>query len=819
MTSKVKPAVGPDRAPSNNQEFLEFTFGEGAWVWGCAFSPDPHGPNAKFKGRFSKLPAMPIKDNAHLCNTYYCVSRLKEKGGQRQRQESFFDGLMVLVIDDVGEKGRSLEEICRILPPTYVIHTSDKQVSERTVASYQVGYVFEEPVTDPETANLLLKWIAAKEGDQSGNNLVRVVRLPFGMNTSGSEPSAGQPRRQPNQVRLHDWSGEKYKADELIGAYGIKPLPENVAPLSVTALGRKASNGGGPGRGNEEVGDADVYRQLSLEEIEEALSFIDPGELPYDGSDPDHEEGKPHWLGILMAIHSQHPGADGKALADEWSKRGGAKYVSGEVDKRWGGFGNKPGFTIATLIKFARDVGWKPSKGLTERDQLLAEWGENYAVVQVGNKVRILLEDTSGRHTPEQAPYTLLSFEDFKKWTATQTFLDPHDQKHKRYADAWFNWPHRRQYQGIGCYPPGAGSPPSGYYNSWRGFAVEPKPGDCSLWHQHARDVYCDGNEDHYQWVLKWLAALVQQPGKPVGTALACRGEEGTGKNAFWYPFVRIFGSHCVQFTDQQHMESQFTGLLEGKVLVLNNEAYWGGNSKAAGKLKGLITEPYVVSERKGIEACTVFNPLWFGFLSNSEYFIPADKSSRRFMANEISDRHKQDPTYFKPLWDQMESGGTEALLHELLSVELSDDDLRSTLKNPLVTRALLKQGNRSHEDFAAWVQQLVLEGEVPYIVGDGDRYFHYPSKQAFEHFSRLRKAAGLYPATVGHAAFGKLLRALGVTQAKPRLHGRQVRCYKLPPLAELRRAVAQTYPCDELDELGQGGEWREAGEGHHDEF
>ncbi|TCO77152.1 DUF5906 domain-containing protein [Chromatocurvus halotolerans] len=818
MNPKPIEVVGPDRAPSNNREFLEFIFDTGSWVWGCSFSSDPHGVDAKFKGRFAQLPAMPIKDNAHLCNTYFCVSQIREKGGQRQRQESFFDGLMVLVIDDVGEKGRSLEEICRVLTPTYVIHTSDKLVGERTVASYQVGYVFKEPVTDPDTAKLLLKWIAAKEGDKSGHNLVRVVRLPYGMNTAGSEPAQGQLKRQPNKVRLHDWSGVKYSAEDLTDAYGIKELPDNVAPLSVTAFGKTVANRNGPGRGNEEVNESDVYRKLSLDEIEEALSFIDPGQLPYDGNDPDHEDSAPHWLGILMAIHSQYPGADGKAVADEWSKRGGGKYVPGEVDKRWGGFGNKQGFTIATLIKFAREAGWHPKKGLTERDQLLAQWGAPYAVVQVGNKVRILEENVSGRHTPEQSPYNLPTVEDFKKWTHTQRFVDPQDSKEKRYADAWFNWPYRRQYRGIGCYPPGAGPPPTGYYNSWRGFAVEPIPGDCSLWHRHVRDVYCDGNHEHYEWVLKWLAALVQYPGKPVGTALACRGEEGTGKNAFWHPFIKIFGYHCVQFTDQQHMETQFTGILEGKVLVLNNEAYWGGNSKTAGKLKGLITEPYVVSERKGIEACTVFNPLWFGFMSNSEYFIPADKSSRRFMATEISDCHKQDSEYFIALFDQMNSGGTEALLYELLSMELSEEDLRNTLKNPPTTKALLKQGNRTHEDFASWVQQLALEGNIPHRSGEGATYFFYPSKQAFDDFVTFRKAAGLYPATVGHAGFGKLVRALGVTQAKPRIDGSQMRCYKLPPLGEFRRRVVETYPCDELEEVDADEEWRVPGEGFTNE-
>ncbi|KZX55154.1 hypothetical protein A3709_09215 [Halioglobus sp. HI00S01] len=45
MMSDEKPKVGADRAPINNQEFLEFVFGKEAWVWGCSFQGDPNGKN------------------------------------------------------------------------------------------------------------------------------------------------------------------------------------------------------------------------------------------------------------------------------------------------------------------------------------------------------------------------------------------------------------------------------------------------------------------------------------------------------------------------------------------------------------------------------------------------------------------------------------------------------------------------------------------------------------------------------------------------------------------------------------------------------
>ncbi|MEM8492161.1 MAG: DUF5906 domain-containing protein [Pseudomonadota bacterium] len=813
MTNSLKQPennVGPEKAPSTNREFLEFVFGEGAWVWGTSFANDPKHAAKKFKGRCTQLPAMPINDSAEICNTYFCCARLREISYQRQRKEQFFDGLAVLMLDDVGEKGKALEEICEVLTPTYVIHTSNKEVDGQTVPSYQVGYVFESPVTDRKVAERLLKNLAAREGDRSGNNLVRVARLPFGMNTSGSKPTDGSTPRPSNKVRLHNWSGRKYTPEQVIEEFGVQELSQNVVPLGPTAFSRPTYLGDSA-LGNEFVEEGDVIRKLTLEEVEEALSFIDPGVLPYDGNDPDSSGNKPHWLGIIMAIHSEFPGEDGKALADEWSRRGGNRYDPGEVERRWPGFGEKSGYTVGTIIKFALEGGWKPGNGVTERDKLLAKWGKDYAVVRFGNKVRVLVENKEAGHTPEQNPYDLYTFEDFKKWKATQRFKDPLDGKNKLLAVVWFNRPYRREFQGIGCYPPGSHGAPKGFYNSWRGFAVEPKPGDCSLWKKHALEVYCSGNQEHFDWIWKWLAALVKQPGNPVGTALACRGEQGTGKGAFWHPMIKIFGSHCVQFIDQKQMDSQFTGLLEGKVLVLNNEAYWGGNTKASGKLKGLITEKYVASERKGIEAQTVFNPLWFGFQSNSAHFIPAEKGSRRFMATEISSSHKQDAEYFRPLFSQLKDGGVEALLYELLQTPLSADDLQDTLRNPPVTRALLEQVSRTHEDFASWVQQLALDGELPEVREAPAQSYYFRSKHAFEDFVEFRRRAGLYPKTKGHNEFGRRLSELGVPNKKPRLvpGGGQTRSYEFPPLSKFRRVVQDTYPCEELDDFDESEEWR----------
>jgi putative DNA primase/helicase len=89
------------------------------------------------------------------------------------------------------------------------------------------------------------------------------------------------------------------------------------------------------GPSDYEGGDAD----RDVAEIEEALSYIDPDGLGYQG-----------WVDILMALHAEL-GASGEAVAERWSARG-AKFKPDDVSKRWGGF--KPGGGIGIETVFAR---------------------------------------------------------------------------------------------------------------------------------------------------------------------------------------------------------------------------------------------------------------------------------------------------------------------------------------------------------------------------------------------------------------------------------------------------------------------------------
>ena len=70
-----------------------------------------------------------------------------------------------------------------------------------------------------------------------------------------------------------------------------------------------------------------------------------------------------------------------------------------------------------------------------------------------------------------------------------------------------------------------------GYLNLWRGFAVQPKPGEWSRLQEHIFEVLCGAVPALYAYVLSWMAFGVQHPERPAEVALAIARAGGAGKD------------------------------------------------------------------------------------------------------------------------------------------------------------------------------------------------------------------------------------------------------------------------------------------------
>ena len=357
----------------------------------------------------------------------------------------------------------------------------------------------------------------------------------------------------------------------------------------------------------------------------------------------------------------------------------------------------------------------------------------------------------------------------------------------------WLESPARRDAAGIVFKP--AGCQPD-EINLWRGLAIHPADmgleqaaAGCRLYREHVENIICRGNAEHARYVWAWLADLVMNPGgaKP-GVALVLRGGRGVGKGFFARPFLRIFGRHGLQVTHRDHLIGRFNHHLSDKIFVFLDEAFWAGEKRHEGVLKGLLTEPRFAVERKGIDVFEVDSFVRVVMASNEDWVVPAGPDERRFLVFDVSDEHKQDSrTYFKALAHELDHGGVAALLTWLLLRPDEGVDLRRAPASAAGTDQKLE----SLEPVYGWWLHCLHRGRLYLSLVDEAPWPKYIVPElALESFESWAKT---WPGKA-HMTLTRLARKIyggsGVCpgfRTKAMINGQAENCYSLRGLAEAR--------------------------------
>ena len=275
-------------------------------------------------------------------------------------------------------------------------------------------------------------------------------------------------------------------------------------------------------------------------------------------------------------------------------------------------------------------------------------------------------------------------------------------------ADVWLRHPERRQFiAGVTFDPTNAVQP--GVLNLWQGYAVKPAPGDWSLMRSHIEAVICDGDPVRFNYLMGWMARMLQQPAEQGEVAVVMKGGEGTGKGTLAKALKHIIGHHALAIANGKHLVGNFNSHLRDVVFLFADEAFFAGDRAHVGVLKSIITEPYLTVEGKYVNAVEVPNYLHLMMASNEEWVVPAAMDARRFLVLEVNDTAKNNHEYFGGIWKQMEAGGYAAMLHDLLAYDLSSFNVRGVP----TTEGLQRQRKLSLPTTEAWWLDCLERGYV----------------------------------------------------------------------------------------------------------
>jgi hypothetical protein len=420
---------------------------------------------------------------------------------------------------------------------------------------------------------------------------------------------------------------------------------------------------------------------------------------------------------------------------------------------------------------------------------------ERHAIVRVGAKTVILDEQ------PGQPPQ-FMAVEDLHLWYANDE-VQATDGSKSTVSRQWIKHPLRRQHQRV-VFDPQDNNPD--HFNMWRGFSVQPDHNKrCEKFLAHIQDNICSGNQDHYQWVLGFLAHLVQRPWEKPGVALVLRGKEGVGKGFLAHWIGQLFPQHYVAISQSAHLTGRFNAHLQQALLVFVDEAFWAGDKQGQGALYRLVTDTDTLIEPKFVTAFMVKSLLRLIIASNERWIVPASANARRWFVLDVLDAHMSDRAYFSAIDAEMKNGGLEALMHTLMTFDLSTVDVFTAPK----TAALLEQKIESLPPHERWWFECLQNGWIEnpddaYNKSDKPWPKEIEKKNIWQSYANWvdqhNVRSRLWPDAQLHRWLNENDLIPGSTVQRPRKKGERKRIVILPSLADCRSAYAA--------HIGQPIEW-----------
>jgi len=280
---------------------------------------------------------------------------------------------------------------------------------------------------------------------------------------------------------------------------------------------------------------------------------------------------------------------------------------------------------------------------------------------------------------------------------------------------------------------------PDDVYNLWKPFAMENvvnydiETGEIGMMfmlnHIH---MLCNYDKEISDYLINFFAHMIQYPHqKSICPNLI--GDQGIGKNMLVEMARKLLGNSKIFETTKPEKDvwGDFNGNMVNAYLVVLNELSKKQISESEGVFKGLVTDPTIIINKKGIDAIPINSIHRFLMLSNNEDPNPTKKGDRRNFIIGCNPEKKGDTEYFNQLMKYINDENSIKCLYEYLK---TIPDLDGYGKNiPLTEYAkVLQESNESIIE--QWGRDWVLDNiSNPEISNDK---LKISSSELFGHFN-----------------------------------------------------------------------------------
>jgi hypothetical protein len=200
--------------------------------------------------------------------------------------------------------------------------------------------------------------------------------------------------------------------------------------------------------------------------------------------------------------------------------------------------------------------------------------------------------------------------------------------KKKSFIKTWINLNDKiRLFDKIGVYPHPLICPPN-QYNCWSKFRGDLLP-EVSLEYNKELDTFkkllrvlCNHEEVAYVYLEKWIAQAIQYPANKT-TVPTIISKQGAGKGTLIKLITAILGDKKVlSTTNADTVFGRFNNQMLNAYLVNLDELSPKDVKDCEGKIKGLITEPTISIDIKGVSSVTIKSHHRFINTTNNEFGV-----------------------------------------------------------------------------------------------------------------------------------------------------------------------------------------------------
>jgi hypothetical protein len=568
----------------------------------------------------------------------FIVDRFKD--GKPSAKSENVEYVLFMMLDDIGTKSKT-----PTLPPTWIMETSE--------GSYQWGYAFNEQPTKAAFTAAITAIAEAGYTDPGATNAVRNCRVPGSVNLK-----RGRNNFEARLVEFHP--DREYALEDICAALGVVPPEADTAEI-------KSIKVRDTGMDNVLTWLSDNGMVLSRLNNEGWCSVVCPNSAEHsDGN----IEGRYKPLDRSYCCYHGHCQHLNSTAFLQWvSENGGPTVTPGLRDdliaERMRLMAEKISPTEAFPNQAAitiKEVERKEAGRLTK-----TEWFDRFAYVQSDDSY---FDMVTRQEVPRQVFNALFRHVDCRSI---------HNSKRQIAASVYFD--ERRQEFGAQAlagmtYAAGedvlVARDGLVYGNRWvnarpdMSGAAPVSDAQVAPWLDHCRSLIEEPSElDH---ILNVMAYKVQNPNIKINHAVLHGGDEGSGKDTMWAPFLWAIGGkhqHNRSIIETGEINSQWGYNLEAEVLILNElrEPEARERRALANKLKPIIAAPpeTLSINRKGLHPYEMLNRLQVVAFTNDPLPITLPTQDRRWFCV-----WSRAPRMTKPeadvLWDWYKGGGYEKI-------------------------------------------------------------------------------------------------------------------------------------------------------------